>query len=220
MCSQGRRLTPEILLRAFAIGVFPMAERRNDSEIFWVDPKRRGILPLDRFHLPRRLRRTLRAGRFSVRFDTAFTSVIQACAEQTPARPGTWINDEIVEAYSELHRMGYAHSVEAWRDDTLAGGLYGVALGGAFFGESMFSRARDASKITLAHLVERLRRDGFVLLDLQFVTEHLHRFGAVEIGREAYRRLLLEAIEVTAKFQPLSFGADEITLWQSTTQTS
>ena len=197
-----------------------MSDNRNDPEIFWVDPKRRGILPLNRFHLPRRLRRTLRAGYFSVRFDTAFTPVIQACAGQTPVRPNTWINDEIIEAYSELHRMGYAHSVEAWQDDELVGGLYGVALGAAFFGESMFSRVRDASKVTLAHLVERLRRDGFSLLDLQFATEHLKRFGAIEVGREEYRLLLSEAIEVEAKFQPLSFRPDEITLWQSTTQTS
>jgi leucyl/phenylalanyl-tRNA--protein transferase len=220
MRSQGQKLTPEFLLRAFAIGAFPMSDSRNDPEIFWVDPKRRGILPLDHFHLPRRLYRTLRARQFSVRFDTAFTAVIQACAEATPKRPGTWINDEIIEAYSELHQMGYAHSVEVWRDDTLVGGLYGVALGGAFFGESMFSRVRDASKIALAHLVERLRRDGFSLLDLQFVTEHLRRFGAVEIERDEYRQLLLKAIEIEAKFQSLSFGADEITLWQSTTQTS
>ncbi len=193
-------VTPELLLRAYSVGLFPMAECRDDPMLFWVDPKLRGVLPLDRFHLPRRLRRTLRQRRFRLSCDTAFRQVIEACAETAPGRPNTWINDEILDLYSELHAHGDAHSVECWLDGELVGGLYGVVLGGAFFGESMFTRVRDASKVALVHLVARLRAGGFVLLDTQFNTPHLQRFGAIEVPRERYRERLAEALAVDARF--------------------
>ncbi len=193
-------VTPELLLRAYSVGLFPMAECRDDPMLFWVDPKLRGVLPLDRFHLPRRLRRTLRQRRFRLTCDAAFRQVIEACAETAPGRPNTWINDEILDLYSELHARGDAHSVECWLDGELVGGLYGVVLGGAFFGESMFTRVRDASKVALVHLVARLRAGGFVLLDTQFNTPHLQRFGAVEVPRERYREHLAEALAVDAQF--------------------
>lgn len=183
-------LTPQILLRAYAEGLFPMAERRDDPTLYWVSPERRGIIPLDRFHVPRRLSRTVRSRRFTVTSDTAFSAVMQNCAEPAPGREQTWINDGILRLYAALHAGGHAHSVECWRDGELAGGLYGVTLGGAFFGESMFSRERDASKVALVHLVEGLRRGGFVLLDTQFLTPHLAGFGAVEIPRAHYLELL------------------------------
>ncbi|MGC2411667.1 MAG: leucyl/phenylalanyl-tRNA--protein transferase [Stellaceae bacterium] len=194
------RLTPDILLDAYAAGIFPMAERADDPELFWVDPNRRGIIPLDGFHVPRRLERVLRQGRFSVRADTAFAAVIRGCADSTDARPSTWINDEIVRLYSALFERGVAHSVECWQGDALVGGLYGVSLGAAFFGESMFSRVTDASKVALVHLVARLRRGGYHLLDTQFVTPHLAQFGAIEISRARYRRLLAEALRYRAVF--------------------
>ena len=194
------RITPEILLRAYSVGLFPMAESRDDPTLFWVDPHSRGVLPLDRFHLPKRLRRALRNDRFEVRCDGDFPGVLEGCAEATQRRPETWINREIRELYLALNRMGHAHSVECRCSGQLAGGLYGVALGGAFFGESMFSREPDASKIALAHLVARLRQGGFVLLDTQFVTEHLKRFGAVEIARAEYRAKLNQALAVKAQF--------------------
>ncbi|HKW54194.1 MAG TPA: leucyl/phenylalanyl-tRNA--protein transferase, partial [Stellaceae bacterium] len=156
-------LTPELLLRAYAAGIFPMAETADDPDVFWVDPEQRGILPLDRFHLPRRLARTLRQDIFEVRCDAVFEAVVRGCAEPTPERPKTWINEEIVRLYAALHRLGFAHSVETWRDGELVGGLYGVALGAAFFGESMYSRVTDASKVALAQLVARLRLGGFRL---------------------------------------------------------
>jgi leucyl/phenylalanyl-tRNA--protein transferase len=214
-------LTPALLIRAYAAGIFPMAESGDDPEIFWVDPERRGVLPLDAFHLPRRLRRTLRAGPFEVRCDTAFEAVVRACAEPAPDRPKTWINERIIRLYTALHRQGFAHSVEAWHAGELAGGLYGVALGGAYFGESMFSRATDASKVALAHLVARLRLGGFTLLDTQFVTEHLRQFGALEISRAEYHQRLNEALARTAYFrvEPLD-GAEAASLLQSSTTTS
>ncbi len=193
-------LTPEILLRAYAFGVFPMAEGRNQREVYWVDPKERGVLPLEDFHLPRRLARTLRQRRFEVRCDSAFGAVVDGCAEPGTGRPDTWINGEIRRLSLNLYDMGFAHTVECWRDGALVGGLYGVALGGAFFGESMFSRERDASKVALVHLVARLRLGGFLLLDTQFVTEHLQRFGAIEIPREDYRARLTQAIAAPARF--------------------
>jgi leucyl/phenylalanyl-tRNA--protein transferase len=202
-------LTPEILLRAYSVGLFPMAERRDDPTLYWIDPEKRGILPLDKFHVPARLRRTVRAGRFEIRCDTAFRQVMEACAQPAPGRSETWINREILRLYGELHKMGRAHSVEAWRDERLAGGLYGVALGGAFFGESMFSRETDASKVALVHLVARLRKGGFKLLDTQFVTEHLSQFGAREIHRDGYRELLASALDVNATFYR-DLGAGEI----------
>jgi leucyl/phenylalanyl-tRNA--protein transferase len=190
----GPRLTPEILLRAYADGLFPMAERRTDPTLYWVSPEKRGIIPLDSFHVPRRLARTVRAGAFTVTADKAFAAVMQACAAPAPGRPESWINDEILRLYTALHAGGHAHSLECWQGGELQGGLYGVQLGGAFFGESMFSRARDASKVALVHLVEGLKRGGFSLLDTQFLTAHLARFGAVEIPRQQYLALLNRAL--------------------------
>lgn len=193
-------ITPELVLRAYRAGLFPMAERRDGDRLYWLDPELRGILPLDRFHLPRRLARTVLGGVFEVRCDTAFAEVIKGCAAPVPDRPETWINLEIERLFNALHGMGYAHSVECWHEGRLVGGLYGVALGGAFFGESMFSVVRDASKVALVHLVARLRLGGFRLLDTQFVTDHLARFGAIEIPRGEYRRLLAAALAAPAHF--------------------
>jgi len=207
------RLTPDILLEAYAAGIFPMAESADDPELFWVDPNRRGIVPLEAFHVPRRLQRVLRRGSFAVRVDTAFASVIRGCAEASETRPGTWINDEIVRLYSALFARGAAHSVECWHEGELVGGLYGVSLGAAFFGESMFSRVSDASKVALVELVVRLRLGGYRLLDTQFVTPHLAQFGAIEISRARYHRLLAEALRYRAAFPrdppgPGGLGAD------------
>src|SRR5579871_3488547 len=187
-------LSPELVLRAYAEGIFPMAERRDASELYWVSPEQRGIIPLDGFHVPTRLARTVKSDRLEVTTDVAFVDVMRACAEATPDRHNSWINDEIVRLYTALHATGYAHSVECWRDGALAGGLYGVSLGGAFFGESMFSRQRDASKVALVHLVARLKAGAYVLLDTQFLTPHLRQFGAIEIPREAYLARLREAL--------------------------
>src|SRR5215472_18293806 len=170
-----------------------MAETADEKQLFWVDPRRRGILPLDSFHVPKRLRRVVRQGVFEIRCDSAFEEVIRGCAEATEKRPNTWINDEIVCLYSRLFVRGAAHSVEAWHGRTLVGGLYGVSIGAAFFGESMFSRANEASKVALVHLVARLRLGGYRLLDTQFLTPHLAQFGGIEISRARYRRLLAEA---------------------------
>ncbi|WP_020178799.1 leucyl/phenylalanyl-tRNA--protein transferase [Methylopila sp. M107] len=187
-------ITPEVLLKAYACGIFPMAESATDPGLFWIEPELRGVLPLASFHLGSRLARTVRADAFEVRVDTAFDAVMEACAAPAAGRPKTWINDRIRRLYGELHRIGRCHSVEVWRDGALVGGLYGVRLGGAFFGESMFHRERDASKVALVHLVARLRRGGFELLDTQFVTEHLRQFGAVEVPRRDYHRLLESAL--------------------------
>lgn len=191
-------LDPDLLLRAYSVGVFPMANTRDTADIFWVEPKRRGVLPLDSFRLSRSLARTLRSGRFVVTADEAFGRTVARCAEPTPNRPDTWINPQIEAAYAELHRRGYAHSIETWEDGRLVGGLYGVRLGAAFFGESMFSRTRDASKVALAYLVARLRVGGFRLLDCQFLTDHLASLGAIEIGREDYVVLLDAALGLGA----------------------
>jgi leucyl/phenylalanyl-tRNA--protein transferase len=188
------KLTPEILLRAYAEGLFPMAERRGDSTLYWVSPEKRGILPLDSFHVPHRLARTMRNGSFTVTADQAFGEVMRACAAPGPGRPESWINDEILRLYTALHAGGHGHSIECWQDGELAGGLYGVRLGAAFFGESMFSRRRDASKVALVALVEGLRRGGFVLLDTQFITPHLAQFGAIEIPRAQYLMKLADAL--------------------------
>ncbi|MEK9831927.1 MAG: leucyl/phenylalanyl-tRNA--protein transferase [Rhodospirillaceae bacterium] len=213
-------LTPQLLLGAYASGIFPMAESRNDADLYWIDPDMRGVLPLDAFHIPRRLRRTIRAHPFEIRCDSDFAGTVRGCAEPQGKRPDTWINDEIERLYAALFEMGFAHSVECWDDGELVGGLYGVSLGGAFFGESMFSRATDASKVALCHLAARLRASGFVLLDSQFVTDHLRQFGAVEIERADYRQQLAAALKVDADFQPeLSDAAFEAFI-QSTTQTS
>jgi len=188
------RLTPEILLRAYAEGLFPMAERRGDPTLYWVSPEKRGIIPLNFFHVPHRLARTVRSGRFTVTADHAFSEVMLACAAPAPGREETWINSEILRLYTALHAGGHAHSIECWQEGKLVGGLYGVRLGAAFFGESMFSLARDASKVALVHLVDGLRRGGFVLLDTQFITPHLARFGAIEIPREQYLLKLGDAL--------------------------
>jgi leucyl/phenylalanyl-tRNA---protein transferase len=214
-------LTPDLLLHAYAAGIFPMAESADDAEVFWVDPQQRGVLPIEGFHLPRRLSRRLRGEAFEVRCDSAFEAVVRGCAEPRAERPKTWINEQIVALYAALFRSGFAHSVEAWSEGELVGGLYGVALSGAFFGESMFSRVSDASKVTLAHLVARLKLGGFRLLDTQFVTEHLQQFGAVEISRAEYHRRLAAALKATAYFprDPLT-GAAVVSLLQSSTPTS
>ncbi|HTS92637.1 MAG TPA: leucyl/phenylalanyl-tRNA--protein transferase [Stellaceae bacterium] len=212
-------LTPELLLRAYAAGLFPMAESAEDPDLFWVDPDPRGVLPLARFHLPRRLRRTVRSGSYEIRVDTAFSRVMRGCAEPTGIRPKTWINEEIFRLYDALFERGFAHSVEAWQAGELVGGLYGVALRGAFFGESMFSRERDASKVALVHLVARLVRGRYRLLDTQFVTEHLRRFGAIEIPRGDYHRLLEEALGVEAYF-PAGLEEDPVAVVQSSSVTS
>lgn len=193
-------LKPELLLQAYAIGVFPMAESRDDPRLFFVDPDKRGVLPLNEFHISRSLRKTVRKRHFEVRYDTDFAGVIQACAEKTGDRPDTWINPEIEALYMALYERGHCHSVECWRDGRLVGGLYGVVLGGAFFGESMFSRETDASKVALVHLVARMRAGGFTLLDTQFITDHLVQFGAQEIPRDDYRALLSQAISTPARF--------------------
>ena len=218
-------LKPELLLQAYAVGVFPMAETRDDSRLFFVDPDHRGILPLDDFHIPRRLARTLRQGKFTIRYNHDFASVLQLCAEAAPDRPNTWINLEIERLYNVLHERGQCHSVECWQEGKLVGGLYGVALGGAFFGESMFSRARDASKIALCYLVARLRAGGFVLLDTQFITDHLAQFGTIEVARPVYKQQLQAAISTAATFFPENYPEDGD--WalvsgflQSTSQTS
>jgi len=194
------KITPDIVLRAYSIGLFPMAEASDDPVLFWVDPQQRGVLPLDEFHIARSLRKTLRQKIFDVRCDTAFLQVMEACAASAPGRESTWINREIMDLYHDLFRQGYCHSIECWHDNTLVGGLYGLALGGAFFGESMFSRQRDASKIALCHLVAHLRAGGFALLDTQFLTEHLGRFGAREITRDDYKKLLAQALDKPALF--------------------
>ncbi|MDO9335075.1 MAG: leucyl/phenylalanyl-tRNA--protein transferase [Caulobacter sp.] len=192
--------TPEDLIACYQRGVFPMADSRDDEGVFLIDPQRRGVLPLDGFQLSSRLARTVRSGRFDVHVDTAFARVVDLCAQGAPGREDTWINPTIEALYSELHRRGLAHSVETWREGRLVGGLYGVSLGGAFFGESMFSRATDASKVALVHLVARLRVGGYRLLDCQFVTDHLTQFGVVEIPRAEYHRRLAQALEVDADF--------------------
>jgi len=195
-----RPLTSDLLLRAYAMGIFPMARSRHDPRLYWVDPDQRGILPLDRFHVPRSLKKVLRRDPFEVRCDHAFEAVMRGCAEAAPARPDTWINDEIIRLFVELHRLGMAHSVETWIGDRLMGGLYGLGLGSAFFGESMFSRVPEASKVALVHLVARLKHSGYQLLDTQFVTEHLAHFGACEISRQDYLHLLARAIDTPAGF--------------------
>ena len=203
MLGRGRRVAaepidPDLLLRAYSVGVFPMADSRDAADIFWVEPKKRGVLPLDGFHLSHSLRKTLRSDRFAVTADHDFPRVVASCASASDDRPETWINPQIEIAYGILHANGHAHSIEVWRQGDvggeLIGGLYGVSLGRAFFGESMFSRATDASKIALAHLVGRLRAGGYRLLDCQFITDHLASLGAIEIGRARYRTLLDEAL--------------------------
>lgn len=198
MSSRQHVITPMLMLRAYRAGLFPMAETRRGERLYWLDPKRRGVLPLDGFHAPRRLMRTVRSGTFTVTSDRAFRGVITGCAASATGREDTWINDDIEELSLSLFASGHAHSVECWQDERLVGGLYGIAIGGAFFGESMFSLVRDASKVALVHLVARLRLGGFTLLDTQFLTAHLSQFGAHEQPRAAYRIALARALEVRA----------------------
>ena len=200
MSRRSFEVTPDLMLRAYRAGLFPMAETRRGDRLYWLDPEQRGVLPLGGFHLSRRLLRTTLSGGFEISSDRDFAGTIAACAEAAPGREDTWINPEIERLFTELHRLGHAHSVECRQDGLLVGGLYGVALGSAFFGESMFSRVRDASKVALAHLVARMRIGGFRLLDTQFVTNHLAQFGAIEVPREAYKALLAAAVEVPARW--------------------
>jgi|SRR6185312_1155908 leucyl/phenylalanyl-tRNA--protein transferase len=198
----GYRIPTDLLLKAYASGVFPMAESASDPEVFWVRPETRGIIPLDGFHTPKSLLKTIRKNRFEIRFDSDFEATIDACAEKREERRSTWINAPIREAYIELHRMGHCHSVEAWREGRLVGGLYGLALGRVFFGESMFSKETDASKVCLVALVERLNERGFALLDTQFTTEHLKHFGAIDVPRAKYEKMLAQALKGEALFYP------------------
>ena len=213
-------ITTDLMLRAYRHGLFPMAETRRGDRLYWLDPEKRGILPLDRFHLPRRLARTVQSDAFTVTVDQDFAGTIAGCATAAPGREDTWINPQIERLFIELFRMGHAHSVEAWRDGILVGGLYGVALGAAFFGESMFSFARDASKVALVHLVARLIKGGFRLLDCQFMTEHLRGFGAVEIPRDEFRERLADAVGRDATFYGDLAGEDPCSLVQASTRTS
>ena len=200
MSRRNVEITPDLMLRAYRAGLFPMAETRRSDRLYWLDPERRGILPLDGFHLPRRLLRTVLGGQYTVTVDRAFPAVIAGCAAPVPGRNDTWINRQIEQLFTELHLLGHAHSVETWEAGQLVGGLYGVTMGGVYFGESMFSRARDASKVALVHLVARMRLGGFRLLDTQFVTAHLTQFGAIEIPRDLYRQKLAEAVDVPARW--------------------
>src|SRR3954470_14212728 len=201
--SASSEITPEVLLRAYACGIFPMSESADDPSLFWVEPEQRGVIPLQGFKVSSRLARTVRSDSFTVTVNTAFNRVVAECAAPKPGREDTWINGRIRDLYGELHKMGHAHSVEVWQGDDLVGGLYGVSLGRAFFGESMFHHARDASKVALVHLVARLIAGGFVLLDTQFVTEHLRSFGAIEVPRRRYRAMLDQAISGDADFSRL-----------------
>ena len=209
-------LTPQILLQAYATGIFPMAESAEDEEIFWVDPKQRGIMPLDSFHISRSLKRRILRNAFTIRTNSGFSAVVRACAD----RPVTWINEPIFALYRTLHQQGHAHSLELWDGADLVGGVYGVALGGAFFGESMFSRRTDASKMALAYLVDHLRRGGFTLFDTQFLTPHLQSLGGVEISRNAYRQRLRQALEITANFNHTTQPPSAAGVIQRNSQTS
>ena len=196
-------ITPQVLLKAYSCGIFPMAESADDPALYWIEPQHRGILPLDEVHIPRRLARTLRASAVTVRVDSDFEGVISGCAASRPGRRSTWINARIRSLYRDLFDLGHCHTVETWSDGRLVGGLYGVALGGAFFGESMFSTERDVSKIALMHLVARLIAGGFTLLDTQFVTEHLRQFGTIEVDRDEFQRRLETALDLTGDFHAI-----------------
>lgn len=213
-------LTPQVLLKAYACGIFPMAESADDAGLYWIEPEARGILPLGRFHIPRRLARTVRQDTFEIRVDCHFDAVIAGCAQAAPGRTKTWINARIRRLYGELFKLGHCHTVEAWSDGRLVGGLYGVRLGAAFFGESMFTRVRDASKVALVHLVARLKTGGFRLLDSQFTTDHLKQFGAVDVDRRQYHHLLELAIAADADFYRLPGGATGEEVLQSVNQIS
>ncbi len=216
-----RKITPELLLNAYASGVFPMADSREDDELFWVDPPERGVLPLDGFHIPRSLRKLVRQDRFSVTANKCFKDVVRACAAPAYGRQNTWISEQIETLYADLHAHGFAHSVECWANGRLVGGLYGVSLAGAFFGESMFHLETGASKVALVHLVARLIQGNYQLLDTQFGTEHLAQFGVIEITRQEYHKRLDAALRVTnADFHRLSSELSGDAILQLTTQTS
>ncbi|MEM7741364.1 MAG: leucyl/phenylalanyl-tRNA--protein transferase [Pseudomonadota bacterium] len=214
------KLSPDLLLQAYRLGYFPMGETRDSAELMWVKPKQRGVFPLDSFHIPRSLRKVVRQDVFDVRVDQAFEKVIMLCASPEAGREDTWINDEIRAAYTQLHQRRHAHSVECYIDDELVGGLYGVSIGGAFFGESMFSLVNDASKVALCHLVGRLKIGGYRLLDSQFLTPHLARFGAVEWPEDVYERQLADALDVEAHFTAAGDQTSGSIILQSITQTS
>lgn len=213
-------LTPQVLLKAYACGIFPMAESADDPSLYWIEPEARGILPLGRFHVSRRLQRTVRQDVYDIHVDRDFEAVVAGCAEAVPGRAKTWINARIRRLYADLYELGHCHTVEAWLDGRLVGGLYGVHLGGAFFGESMFTRARDASKVALVHLVARLKTGGFRLLDSQFTTDHLRQFGAVDVDRRQYHHLLELAISADADFYRLPGGSTGEEVLQSVSHTS
>jgi leucyl/phenylalanyl-tRNA--protein transferase len=213
-------IEPEFLLEAYACGLFPMAEDRDDPAIHWIEPKHRGIIPLDKFHIPKRLRRTLRNNSHQISVDKKFCEVIRACSESSQSRENTWINKPIENLYITLFNMGYAHSVETYKDGKLVGGLYGVALGGVFFGESMFSRTSDSSKLALCHLSARLLKSKFKLFDVQFITNHLKQFGAVEITQNDYKILLFNAVNNKIVFQSNLSFIELNEFIQSTTQIS
>lgn len=214
-------ITPDLLLQAYASGIFPMSEGREDEELFWVEPDERGIIPFKNFHASSSLRKTLRKEKFLVTINRAFSEVMEGCAEPGQGRESTWISNRIQDLYCDLNSRGFAHSIECWNGDKLVGGLYGVCLPGAFFGESMFSRERDASKVALVYLIARLIKGGFVLLDTQFVTDHLKKFGAVAIEREEYKQQLHRALEVKdSDFYRLPESASTADILQLITQTS
>ncbi|MEL7299224.1 MAG: leucyl/phenylalanyl-tRNA--protein transferase [Pseudomonadota bacterium] len=209
-------LTPDLLLRAYQVGIFPMSEARHSATLFWVDPERRGVMPLDKLHISRSLKRTLRRGGYDIRVNTDFSGVVEGCAD----RPETWINEELRLLYLDLFLSGHAHSMEVWDDEGLRGGIFGVAIGGAFFGESMFSARTNGSKIAMVYLVDRLVRAGFTLFDTQFITDHLASLGAIEIKRSAYRRALTRALSTNADFMAVPGPTSAQDVLQRMTQTS
>jgi leucyl/phenylalanyl-tRNA--protein transferase len=213
-------ITPQVLLKAYACGIFPMAESVDDPGMFWVEPELRGILPIDNFHIPKSLKKTMKRGTFELRYNYNFENVIDACAEATKDRKTTWINDRIRTLYIDLHEMHHAHSFETWQDGKLVGGLYGVSLGTAFFGESMFSRVTDASKVALVFLIHEMKKAGYTLLDTQFTTAHLERFGVIEVPREEYQDLLDDALQDVTMFRNHDGGATSDSILQSFSQMS
>lgn len=213
-------ITPKVLLKAYACGIFPMAESADDPAVYWVEPELRGVIPLDAIHIPKRLARTIRHHEFDIRIDTDFDQVVDGCAQPAPGRRKTWINSRIRRLYSDLFDIGHCHTIEVWDGDVMVGGLYGVRLGGAFFGESMFHTRRDASKIALIYLFARLKVGGFHLLDTQFITDHLRVFGAIELDRNRYHATLEEALVKDADFFQLSTNASPGSVLQSVSQTS
>ena len=201
-------ITPQVLLKAYTAGIFPMAESADDPALYWIEPDERGVIPLDNFHISTSLRKAVRHAGFEIRVDTAFDHVINACAEKTDTRDVTWINHRILKLYAQLNKMGCCHSIESWRDGKLVGGLYGVRIGAVFFGESMFSRVTDASKVALVHLVARLNAGGFKLLDAQFLNSHLAQFGTYTIPKKLYRPILEDALDGTGDFSAFKLDTD------------